>query len=327
MALFAGCSSEIIDTEDKLQNDLIGFSQITTKSGLDDVKANGFGVWASTSSSANNSASILTNEKVYFDGSVWDYDNTRYWIDDCKFFFFAVYPYTADNTLVTEHNIVNDGVNFTGYTMEVITPDSADYDPLVAINVTDTGLDDYSKTVNLQFQHMMTKINLKISQDFDKSPDFDYYVKKVSLSGIKGNGTLLAMPYGDVLYQAWNFDNATSKSFSKIYNTPVRLRNPNASDKKVTINIFGDGLLLIPQNIEANNVIVRVDYYYDINPNDDDIGVERYIEVSIPATDIWKGGQAISYSLALSEQTDIKFSAPTIESWGSPQTGGTIIIK
>lgn len=331
MALFGLFSCSIENEVTPLvpqENKAIGFSNVTTRADLADIQTNGFGVWATTSSDANNSVSILTNEKVYLDGGEWVYDNTRYWVDNCRFYFLALYPYSADNTLVTEHNITNEGVNSTGYTMAVATPETADYDPLIATNYTDTSVAGYATTVPLTFEHLMTKVNLKVEQDFDKTPDFDYYVTSVTVSGIKGSGTLFAMPYGTTIYRGWDFTDATSLSFQKSYATPVRLRNPNAEVKKITLTVFGDGLLLIPQEIAASGVRIRVDFYYDVNPDDDDYGVAKYVEGFLPAsTDLWQSNKSISYTIAIAEQNDIKFLAPTIEPWGAPQTGGTIIIK
>lgn len=323
----SSCSEKTIDTPQSNEGKAITFNNIATKAGLSDLQTDGFGVWATTSSAVNNSAVILTNEKVYLDGTEWTYDNTRYWIDNTKFYFLAVHPYSADNSPVEEHRFTNDGVNMTGYTMSVVTPDAADYDPLAAMNITDTSIEGYATTVPLTFEHMMTKVNLKITQDFEKSPDFDYYVSKVTVTGIKGSGTFMAMPYGETFYRGWNFDGAATKTFEKSFTTPVRLRNPDAADKKIVLNVFGEGLLIIPQEIIANAVRIRVDYYYDVDPSDDDMGVARYVESYIPASNIWESNKSITYAIAISESNDIKFLAPTIEPWGSPQTGGTIIIK
>ncbi|MBQ9137031.1 MAG: fimbrillin family protein [Alistipes sp.] len=327
LGLFA-CNREDVVSENDLTPTAISFNNVATRAGLTDLQTNGFGVWATTSSTANNSAAILTNEKVYMDGGLWTYDNTRYWVENCKFYFLAVWPYSEDNSPVTQHDIVQDGVNYTGYTMAVTTPAAADYDPLVATNVTDTTVEGYATTVPLTFEHLMCKVNLKIEQDFDKTPDFDYYVSKVTVTGIKGSGTLFAMPYGDTVYRGWDFTDATNINFEKSYTTPVRLRDLDAEDKSITLTVFGDGLLLIPQEITASAVRVTVEYYYDVNKDDSDYGDAKSVDVFIPASaDLWQSNKSIAYKLAIAESNEIKFLAPTIESWGAPQTGGTIIIK
>lgn len=324
------CSDSIVDIPTPPDNApaAISFERVDTRAGLADIQANGFGVWATTSSTANNSAAILTNEKVYLnaDGN-WTYDNTRYWLDDCKFYFFAMYPYSTDNSLIEELRLTQEGVNYTGYTMAVTTPAAADYDPLIATNYTDTSVEGFATTVPLTFEHLMTKINLKIEQDFDKDSEFDYYVSKVTITGVKGSGTLFAMPYGDGIYRGWNFENATPITFEKSYATPEPLRDLSLANPQITLTVFGDGLLLIPQEIAANSIRVRVDYYYDIDPTDNEYGDAKYVEAYVPVSPLWESNKSISYKIALSEKFDIVFLAPTIEPWGAPQTGGTIIIK
>ena len=329
VALFGSSScnkSPLGDIQQETQTP-IGFSNIITKASLSDLQADGFGVWATTSSSVNSSAVILTNEKVYLEGTEWTYDNTRYWIDDTKFYFLAVHPYSKDNSPVEEHSITEEGVSYTVYTMDVTTPTTADYDPLVATNVTDTSVEGYATTVPLNFEHMMCKVNLKVIQDFDKTPDFDYYVSKVTISGVKGSGTYVRSPAEDIFTSFWLFDGATTRTFEKSFTTPVRLRNPDTADKKVVLTVFGEGLLLIPQQITTNAMRVRIDYYYDVDTSDDDMGEAHYVESFIPASNIWESNKAVTYVIALSDQKDITFATPTIEPWGSPQTGGTIIIK
>lgn len=84
--------------------------------------------------------------------------------------------------------------------------------------------------------------------------------------------------------------------------------------------------MLIPQEIAAGGVTVTIEYNYRLNgdpPKDE----EKSIEITLPATDLWQPGRALSYTIALASQSDITLYAPTIEPWGTPQTGGTIIIK
>lgn len=322
-AALAACSTPDIPVSDP---HAISFGNVGTRAGLTDLQKDGFGVWACING-PQGYVPLLSNEHVTKSGDNWTYTNTRYWVDDSKFYFLAVHPYSADNSPVEEHRITDEGSNRTGYTMTVTTPAAANYDPLMATNVTDTSNAGYSTIVPLNFEHMMCKVNLKVEQDFEKSPDFDYYVSKVTISGIKNSGTFMAMPYGNIFYRGWNFEGATTTTFEKSFTAPVRLRNPDAADKKIVLTVFGEGLLLIPQEITTNAVRVLVDYYYDVDPSDDDMGVAKSVETFIPATNIWESNKAITYTLPIADSNDIKFLAPTIESWGSPQTGGTIIIK
>ena len=84
--------------------------------------------------------------------------------------------------------------------------------------------------------------------------------------------------------------------------------------------------MLVPQNIAANGVKIRVEYLYDTNPNDTDLGQPKFVEGYIPAI-TWQSNTAINYNIAIANTSNIVFNQPSIVLWGSPNTGGTVIIK
>jgi hypothetical protein len=107
----------------------------------------------------------------------------------------------------------------------------------------------------------------------------------------------------------------------------VRLRNPGAADPKVVVSVFGDdGMMVIPQDIESGGVTIRVDYLYDVDPSDSNMGTEKFVEATIPNFSLLSG-KRINFSMQIASQSLLTFSAPSIDPWGAPQTGGTIIIK
>ena len=127
----------------------------------------------------------------------------------------------------------------------------------------------------------------------------------------------------------WDMQDSTPITIVKTFDSPVSLRNKGAASPKVVLSVWeNEGLMLIPQDIVTDGVEVIVDYIYDVTVDDNDYsdGTAKTAKAYIPAT-TWESGKAISYSIALSDKTNITFSQPTIEPWGAPQTGGTIIIK
>lgn len=324
---------------------VIGFGNVTTRAvdSADDI--NEFPVWACMADpSADYYAPILTNERVYKgDNGQWKYDNTRLWIANSHFFFLSVFSDADTCPLFTENkvDIAGNGSQHMVYTMDVTTPNTADMDILTAFNYTNTsGV--YSQTVSMQFSHLLTKVNLKIRQDFDKDPDFDYFVTKVTITGIKNSGRFGVVPYASAspyYFSGWTFaENATTLTVEKTFDTPQILRAYDEPDpKNKVIDTWGnDGILLIPQEIVDNTVKVRIDYLYDETPGDNDPGtIAHYVEGFLPTNIIneepkeilWQSGKSINYTIKVAEQNDISFAQPTIDPWGSPQTGGTIIIK
>ena len=323
---------------------VIGFGNVTTRAvdSADDI--NEFPVWACMADpSADYYAPILTNERVYKgDDGQWTYDNTRLWVNNSHFFFLSVFSDADTYPLFEESKVdlAGNGGQYMIYTMDVTIPNTADFDILTAFNYTNTS-GQYNETVPMQFSHLLTKVNLKIRQDFNKDPDFDYFITKVTITGIKNSGTFGIIPFASespYYFSGWTFaENATTLTVEKTFDTPQILRaygEPDPTNK--VISTWEDGILLIPQEIAANSVKVRIDYLYDMTPGDGDPGTtSHYVEGFLPTSiindetgeNIWQSGKSINYTLKIAEQNDITFAQPTIEPWGAPQTGGTIIIK
>jgi hypothetical protein len=249
------------------------------------------------------------------------------WLPNSIFHFFAAYPY---NIGFVEHRQQQDGVWYTGYTMNVTADGDDDtLDILTAQNVTNTNTNGYSTTVPLTFSHLLTKFNLTISQNTDIDSEFEYYVTKVTIEGLMGQCTYLVMPLNNSFITAWDTEHATSMTLGQDYNSaPVCLREPDGEGRKSKpLKVWGsDGIMLIPHDIAENGVKIRVDYLYDVNPNDTDLGQAKFIEGYIPPI-TWQSSTKINYNISIANTSFLTFDKPTIEPWGSPQTGGTIIIK
>lgn len=331
-AALLGCAKEPIPATPSEQPGAIAFDNVTTRAGKTDLEADGFGVWACVSSKDDAHSvqyepllgSADGAEKVTWTGSEWTYVNTEYWITNSYFYFFAAYP----ENLFTQSRVEIQNNNFTAYTADITANGGADtQDILVATAVTDTTVEGYDETVQLQFGHLLSKVNVKVRQNFDADPDFNYYVTKVTITGVKGNGTFAVLPYVDNFMSAWNFENAETITLEKDFSSdPVLLRNIGAADPTVTLTVWDDGLMLIPQELPGGNIAVRVDYLYDVNLEDDDMGTPKFVEGFVPAG-AWESGKSVSYTLAIANSSFITFEQPTIDPWGAPQTGGTIIIQ
>ena len=326
LGLFSCCKEEGIDSPDKQNGTPIYFDQISTRATLSDVQANGFHVWANLRNSLGKSASILENEAVTYNNPNWTYTKTAYWLDDWQYYFLASYSQTAQFTTYTE---TQDDVDYTIYYLDVTTDGTAVNDILTAYNYTDTNSLEFNPedAVSFTFGHLLTKVNLKIQQDTDKDPNNDYYVTKVTLSGVKNNGTYFVFPFDGEFQRGWEMKNTTTEFIQDYSGNPVCLRAQTPGNTKI-LTVWDDGLLLIPQPIALNDVQIRIDYKYHLNGTEFAEAKERYVTASLPVSnDLWQSGKVITYSLKLAEPNDISFGIPTIEPWGAPQTGGTIIIK
>ena len=314
----------------------IRFGSVTTRAGEVFNGAQEFSVWAVVSSDdyliddvALSYHPWMTNERVYETGNGWTYDNTSYWLPNSKFWFFATYPYNSGVNVTRQSQ---GGVIYTLYSLNVSADGSTDTkDILIASNIIDTGADafDADDLVELNFSHLLTKFNLTISQNTGIDSEFEYYVTKVSITGLNDNGVYMIMPYENQFLSAWNMDEATPMTLSKNYEiNPICLREDYGTGRKSRpLKVWGeDGVMLIPHEIVTNGVMIRIDYLYDVNPDDEDYGEAKFIEGYIPPI-IWQSNTSINYNIAIANSSFLTFDQPTIEQWGSPQTGGTIIIK
>lgn len=306
----------------------ITFGDVTTRA---DVAFTEFGVWGTyhNAYSLNNGyKSLFNNTKVYFENGGWTYDNKAFWPLSSYVYFVAVAPYDAENPVITENVINEDGVNVVYYTVDIEAPDTADFDLLYAtkfVNTTSPEFDN-TKRVELLFRHFMTKVNFKIAQDFSKNTDDDFLVTKFTVSGIKKSASYLYLPYYDEdTGTASQLKEATYGNekcvFEQTFDEPINLRTLGGN----FYPIFDDGLLLIPQDVASQDIKITVDYIYKMK--DSDTEEPRFIETYLPVTDLWQSGNSISYAMKVSETHNISFLAPTVEPWGAPQNGGTIIIK
>lgn len=319
----------------------ITFSNVATKAvnGIEDIEQ--IGVWAAMTKDGETSdyISILDNERVYPTDDAhtnWVYDNTRYWFENYHFYFIASYPYNQNGSGIGSFQKLEekyeDILRF-AYSLSVDTykdNTNTGVDILTTATYVNTS-SEWSRTVTLNMRHLLTKVNFKISQDMREEvgdQNNDYYITKVSLSGLSTNGEYIVLPNGDQINQNWRLGNPNNFSYTKSFSGTETLR----SQGEISVwgnegSVTGDGgLLLIPQSIPNDKVKIRVEYLYQLAQSTEQ--KPGFVEAYLPASDdLWQSGKRITYRLAIAKPTNIRFLTPTVESWGAPQTGGTIIIK
>jgi hypothetical protein len=233
--------------------------------------------------------------------------------------------------------ITEDGVTRIAYTLNVDTYDETAHDHigediLTAAEHVNTSTS-WDNIVNINLRHLLTNVNLEIKQDVLNDSENRYYITGISLYGISTSGTYALIADGDQIYDIWNLQNPNVEtSFDKVFNNHL-LDGNNA------LKVWGDeGLLLIPQDIIREKVKIRIDYLYELKVTDDGQGTtngsnngsiiqQRSETINLPATDQWKSGNKIKYTLSFAKPTKIVFTDITVKPWGSAQSGGTIIIK
>ena len=328
VAILSGCNE--VETEDN--NTPICFGEASTRAEIKNAsEIKEFKVYAEVnlgSDSAPDGSNLqwiplLEGERVYRSSAddPSTYDNTRYWVNDRTFYFFAVYPHETE-VVVNNNEAVNGSST---YTVNFNTPATADTDLLVAGVPVDTNLGRPApETVAFDFSHALTQMNIKVFYDTKKNPGDRFRVKKISLTGVRKQGLLTfasAVTWAPSTNEVLNF-------VADFGEKPKELDATLSDDEKYAW-LSKNYLMLIPQAIALNQVKLVIEYQFlpgKGEPTEENPWVDRKVETYLPTTQ-WPGGKKITYSVSLYENNDIVFSKPVVESWGEPQSGGTIIIK
>lgn len=300
----------------------ISFGKVATRAELSDIRANGFGVWTFINNAEYTTKHLLMNNVyVYHNGGAWEYSPEEYWIADTRFSFVATYPYDQAGT-----NFKLDSGEVKLSVSE--TPSEVDY--LMATKEVDTaaGNFDYSNAVPLQFQHMLTKVSLNIWRDGGKHQNDDMRVRKVTLSNIYKGGTYSTSsgawtPTGDKLTLSYENNNLSDRDNigAVIIKEGGTLEASGGDPSKP----FSE--MLLPQTIgDSNSVSLKIEY--ELKRQNAAEWESAELETILPSI-TWKSGQRYTYNVVLSSVTDITvyYIQTKVDPWGTPQVGGTVIIK
>ena len=300
----------------------IGSSVSVTRATTDDVQNDGFGVWAFITNSQQDNYPYMDNTLVK--NNIYGelvYSPTKYWLNDTQFSFVATYPYDEDGDAFT----VNASTSAVKLTLGVSSTPSK-YDYLVAKEDIDTSDPNFDPTdaVQLQFQHLLSNVSLNVWRDGAKHQNDQMRVLKVTLSNIRKEGT-------------YNSSTGTWATTDK----RLTLTNETDSDNigaaikdgdNLTFSSGGytpfSGMMLLPQTIDASNYRVSLKIEYELKRQNAADWEEAELETVLPAI-TWKKGKQYVYNVVLSSVKDITvyYIQTKVDPWGTPQVGGTVIIK
>ncbi len=329
MSMVCSCDRHSIETPQEDTLSAIGFSNVSTKATLDDIQKDGFGVWASISNSQVVKQELMENQYVKYDDGKWEYSPLRYWLPETEFNFIATYPYDQNGKYYT-FDSENSAVRLT------VTETPSEEDFLMATNMTDTSVEGFSETVDLQFKHLLTSVSLNIWKDNVHNQD-QMRIIYVTLGNIRKSGTYSSNE------DKWSPTN-DKITLEKIY------ENFSDSDDIGSARVNTDGTLtpgvydpakpftdqlLIPQTIDASNKVSLKIYYQlwrDTGDDTDPDGTKNWEDAELEAYlpyGTWEPNRRYTYNVVLSSVKDIVFYyiQTKITPWGAPQVGGTIIIK
>ena len=307
-----GCHNEPTPVAPDTPPRAIAFDNVTTRAGLTDLQTDGFGVWAVFLNEAQPTGYwLLDNEKVYQKEGNWTYDNLQRWVNNSFFGFFACYPQNA--------GFAKDEANLS-VSMTYETPNAANEDILVATTFVDTRTAGYDVTVPLAFKHLFSKVNIRVKQNKGTNERDNFIIDKITLRNVKTKGTCKAFKSVDVDV-VWE-EMSSTKNFAK------EIEGDNIINFETGIMLSDEGLLLLPQTIEASSIELEVAFRVGLEGNTDISTFEsKTYKAYLPHTVNWEAGKSYIYTAQVSTYNPIVFLPPMVESWGGSQSGGTIIIK
>ena len=318
---FYSCSKKPIDMPQSDTQSVIGFSNVSTKATLDDIQKDGFGVWALLDNATVSDELILNNAEVTYNSEAgsWKYSPLRYWINESVFTFLAAYPNEGFSL-----DASNSSLNLTLSE----TPSQDDY--MVATNMTDTSVEGYSRTVDLQFRHILTSVRLNIWRDHGKHQNDQMRIRKVTLSNILKGGTYSSNT------DRWAVSNERL-TMEKVYEggsdeDNIGAAQVNNDGTLETITRLGPAdpfkdMMLIPQTLDGSSP-VSLKIQYELKRQNAADWETAELETVLPSV-TWEPNRRYTYNVVLSSVTDITvyYIQTKVDPWGTPQVGGTVIIK
>ena len=324
----SSCDKNSVETNTTDTQAAIGFSNITTKATITDLQAKGFGVWAFVNTMPDDDP-FMNNIRVTYDEDLdnWGYEPVKYWIDESVFTFVATYPHSdsfksGDYSLDSENADVK--VN--------IADTPAKEDVLIATKEIDTSSDGFNatKSVDLEFRHILTSVGLKIWRDGAKHQNDQMRIKQVTLSNIHKSGTYSA---NTAIWALGNDKLSVQKviddaDLSDTDNIGAALKDSNG--KLQTGGEAGDPfgvMMLIPQTLDPSNM-VSLEIQYQLKRNNATEWENAELEALLPSG-TWEPNKRYTYNVVLSSVKNITiyYIQTKVDPWGTPQVGGTVIIK
>ena len=342
MASFVGCS-DVSPVSDDSDRSVIVFDNVQTREliispdqlfSMGVIAQMNLGDEDKQEEGSNDYAILLENESVSrtSQSEPWTYENTRYWVPDRTYHFFAVWPYSGDpDSPVSNVSSVAAGGGAYAYRLTFDTPQAADKELLTAMATerTKTGVS-FPESVGFNFQHELSNIHFKIwSNGAPDNVQDKIRVKQVIVSNLTKKGTLNTT----LSSSSWSYssdkmsitkdygDEGISVSQAQIINgqiVPNEESQYNPDNDNPGIPFGDEGLLLLPHTITSSNPVV-VKVIYDLQrpiDEDDNIWEQKTLQALLPEGS-WPAGKKVTYNMILSgERTITEFQITTVvEDW------------
>ena len=228
-----------------------GITRASKTSGESFVQGDQIGVYGFQRTNEGDIAQLFNKQLVSNDGEAWSYDPPRYWEKNSTYDFYAVYPYSMDNSFNKETRLFT----ITDFTVQDDATQQTDL--MIAKRITNRK--PYN-VVNLEFNHILSNVGffIKTADNFSTTGINRIVVTSFDVTGLYGKGTFTQTGWSsNVFTGAWAPD-ATS-----VYDMP-EVRDSIYYIGDATAKTLAADLLLLPQDINDNAKInIKFKIVYD----------------------------------------------------------------
>lgn len=280
LGLFASCSTTVIE-EKPVDDHAIDFANVSTRAAIDGNFPTGasYSVWGWYVNSSNVQNNVFNKTEVKYDGTSWNYDDTKYWSPDCTYSFYAVYPHSVPS------NCTDDGtITINGFDASTTGEDAIDL--MTSKNVVTVGYNtgDTPSSVQIPMVHELARVRFIVKNMGSAS---SVKVTRFKINGIPYSGNFRKVLSTDE-YGTWSTLQTTIKDDGKLSAPSFEITTGENAEK----NVFDD-MLMIPV---ADLTNAEIEYSYSC-----DGGEERSAVISIKTDNVtsWVHGSSYSYSLAI----------------------------
>lgn len=266
---------------------LFGSTETRAVADLDDLKTNGFKVYAYFKGSQEGYGNGTFEKDVIYSSTqnVWGFQTPEYWIPGTTYNFKAFYPANLSGLNVDKsdatQNFTISGFNIGTQTdIMVASPDAHVVPEGETAPVA-------GSVVNLTFKHLLANVAIKIKAEISVT------IQEVTLKyvPVKCN------------YESSSWTSTSQGNIAQ-ENLGIGLQS-GAAPAEI-------GFLVFPQTVNGVKLSIRT-------------SDKNYDDIPIPAI-VWNPGVKYTYTLTI-KQNDILFDEPSVEEWDEESAVGSVVIK
>lgn len=286
----------------------ITFTNVGTKAPVESFKAgDSFSVWGwrETETGGAPYAVFDATEVSTTDGTDWGYSGLQYWLPDCTYSFYALYPAVQDLKESVSAGCTSDGtVTVSGFDASAIGPDAVDL-----MTARSTGMPtQYGSTspspVDFTFTHALTRIRFAVKLSEDIPAGYKVSVSSLQLSAyLKGT-----MEYDAQTGISWDHYEEYGMIDLSVGNGALKqdkIISDGTNADPVAISSDGYELLMVPQKMsEYHGIAIYYKVENDVEPENSGYwAIDNDATVGLSSLAVWKPGESLTYSIIISNQS------------------------